>query len=432
LGYTHTTLAQAKVQLANQLFDSEMSFWTTSELGIYIAEAIRIWASAALAFRSRGLLSTVVGQRYYAIPSSVSDGLLTQTVTDLSLAQEIELHLVEPVTSGAWIGTEEFSVGQIQSALQNRLNRFILEVGFRHSYISIEIGPELETVSLPDTTIETVRAEWIAGDGTVMPLWRTDGLQSQRLYPSWVQANGIPITYSEADSSPLKLSLVPVPAEFSHVGVVTISSHPSLDLTIAQALTIPDDLAWIVKWGALADLLADREDTRAAYCEKRWTEGIELAKIYPSILLARVDDVPVATSTLMDLDSLIPNWPNTSGIPSTVAMVSYDLMALYPVPSSADAEITLDVVRKAPIPVDDADYIDVPREYLSTILDYAQHLALFKVGGTDFEASLPAYDQMVKTASLQNERLLAQAPYFDALRGQTRLEDERLPRRKES
>jgi hypothetical protein len=429
--YTHTTLSQAKAQLADRLFDSDSSFWVDSELKVYIVEALRCWAAAALPFRTRGSLTTIEDERYYDLPSSVSNNLLSQTITDLSLAQAIEYHLIEPLTSGAWTGSEEFSLEGIQAALQNRLNRFILEVGFRYSYDTIEVGAEQELITLPDSTIEVVRAEWIASDGTVTPLWESDSLQSQHLFPSGPQQIGTPATYSEAESAPLRLSISPMAAETGSLGLVTISSHPALDLTDAQLLTIPDDLAWIIKWGALANLLTDKQDSRAAYCDRRWQEGIELAKIYPSVLLARVDDTLVSTSALADLDSLVPGWPNISGTPSTVSMVSYDLMALYPVPDSTSPAITLDVVTKATVPEEDDDYIQIPREYLSIILDYAQHLALFKVGGADFEASSQTYDRIIQAASLQNARLLAQSAYFEALRGQTRLENERLPRKKE-
>jgi len=45
---------------------------------------------------------------------------------------------------------------------------------------------------------------------------------------------------------------------------------------------IPNDFAWYVKWGTMADMLKIQgqanDPIRAEYCEMRFQEGIELAK----------------------------------------------------------------------------------------------------------------------------------------------------------
>jgi hypothetical protein len=434
MSYTHTTLAEAKVQLSERLGDPDMVFWTDSELEAYVVEAIRTWAAAAIPFRDRGTLATVAGQAFYST-TAISGNLLTQTLTDLSLAQQIERHLMEPVTSGSWTGTEEFTLSKVQAALQNRLNQLILEVGFCYSESSQTIPAGTERVDLPDSTVEVIRAEWEGSDGSRTPLWKTDGLQSQRLFPTWPQNTGIPITYSELDASPLQLSLVPTPQETGTLHLVTASTHAALDLTAGVTLTIPDDLGWVVKWGALADLLSSNrggDAQRADYCEMRWKQGLEIARAYPSIILARVNEIPAALLPVFDLDSLVPGWSATSGDPTTVSMVSYDLVALYPVPTAVTSPITIDVVRKAPLPSSDADYIQISRETLAALLDYAQHLALFKEGGRRFAESMAQYDRLVQMALTQNEILRARAPYLDMATDQTRQQEERQVRRKEA
>lgn len=431
MAYNHSTLLQLRTQLAVTLGDSDNSFWTASELDAYLNEALRVWAAMALPFRERELLTTVSGQAFYSIPAYLPS--LSQEVTAVSIAQMIERHLMEPTTAGAWAGTEEYEISQIEAALENRLNELRAEVGFGYTTTTIVVPVGTERVTLPSTVTEVVRVEWVGLDGNNTPLWKADGLQNFGTNPSWVQETGTPLTYSELDSSPLQLTLAPIPVNSGTLSLVVATSHGALDITGSGTVSIPDDLTPVLKWGALADLLSAQrgEDTlRAQYCERRWKEGLEIARLYPSILLARIGDRPTSITTLYDLDSLKPGWSLTSGTPLYVAMASYDLLALYPVPNVV-AGVTMDVVVKAPVLATGGDYIQVPSEMLSVLLDYARHLALFKVGGREFAESIPAYDRLVELASLQNAILRAKAPSFEALRKETRLQESRQPRKKE-
>jgi len=55
-------------------------------------------------------------------------------------------------------------------------------------------------------------------------------------------------------------------------------------VALQQLLPIPANLAWAVKYGIMADMLGkegEAQDTkRAKYCESRFGEGIELAKMW--------------------------------------------------------------------------------------------------------------------------------------------------------
>lgn len=431
MAYTHTTQAQAKTQLAARLGDPNKVFWFDNELEVYLHEALRTWAGMALPFRDRETLGLVAGQAFY---STVGASGLTQTVTDTSLARTIEYHLMEPPTSGAWVGTEEYSLAQIQAAISNRLNQLIAEAGFRYTTTAVAVGALAERVMLPEAVVEVVRAEWIDSSGARSPVWRSDGLQNQGAFPGWPLTSGTPLTFSEIEGAPLQLTLSPLPADAGSLSLVVIESHAALDLTSGVVLAIPDDLTPVVKWGALADLLSDHrgaDAARAQYCEQRWKEGVELARMYPAVLLARLAAGPAPTSTLFELDSLLPGWGAISGTPTTVALVSYDLLAVYPVPS-APSTITLDVVRKAQLPSSDSDYLQVAKETVGPLLDYAQHLALFKVGGREFLESQAHYGRLLELAASQNDRLRARAEYFEYLKGATRRHESEQPRRKEA
>src|SRR5262245_47626356 len=131
--YTHTTFAQAKQRLANELGDSGKVFWTDFELGRYIIEALRWWGLKSMYFRETGKLQTVASQSFYNIETSLFDStgtILLQglTVTDREIINDINLALMEPQISswpGGWVGTEMFSLEEITSILSDSRDEFL-------------------------------------------------------------------------------------------------------------------------------------------------------------------------------------------------------------------------------------------------------------------------------------------------------------------
>ena len=69
--------------------------------------------------------------------------------------------------------------------------------------------------------------------------------------------------------------------------------------------------------------------------------------------------------------------------------------------------ISVDLVRNAPIPANDSAYVQLGREELDAVLDYAQHLAAFKQGGQEFQATMKHYSNFRRLALVRNQRLAA-------------------------
>jgi hypothetical protein len=435
MAYADITLAQMKTQLSIRLGDPSKVFWTDAELEVYVKEALRTWGALTLYWRDRGLISTVANQAYYHLPSAVGGSLLTQTLSDVSVATTLEYHLMEPPTPSFWSGSELYTLADLEEALQNRLTQFVLETGLGLQRSEQVVVQGQSEVLLDDAVMEVRRVWWRTFDGAYKPVIRTDEHRLDYSLPTRTVDFGTPAAYSVATSEPLSLTLAPAPADQGRVQLLTINAGTPVDLDIGGEeedeviLAIPDDLGWVIKWGALADLFSKdgpaRDMIRAEYCERRWREGIETAKIYPSVLAARSQDKPIPVTTLYALDMTLPNWQSGTGTPVSMAMAGYELAALYPIPSAADMSITVDVVRKAPIPTTDSAFLQIGQEHYGILLDYAQHLALIKVGGEEFQSSTQLYDRMVRAASLQNSRLLAQAEKFDALRKRTSAEEEK-------
>jgi hypothetical protein len=184
-------------------------------------------------------------------------------------------------------------------------------------------------------------------------------------------------------------------------------------------LGIPDFLAWGVKYGALADLLAAdgpaRDPERAAYCEQRYAEAAALTKINPSVMLTRVNDVQVNTDSVFDLDAYFASWQSAPGAPSSAAMAGRNLIALAPIADAGPYSVSVDVVSNIPVPVLDADFLPIDRGSIDPVLDEAQHIAAFKMGGVEFANTLRLHKNFIAAAALVNSRLRNQAFYETAL-----------------
>jgi hypothetical protein len=91
----------------------------------------------------------------------------------------------------------------------------------------------------------------------------------------------------------------------------------------------------------------------------------------------------------------------------------------------------VDVVRNMPIPATDADYVQVGREHLDVLVDYAVHLAMLKCGGAEFQATMGGYENLVNLAIDNNLRLAAVAPNYQTFIEVCRKEQMDVPVRRE-
>jgi len=67
--------------------------------------------------------------------------------------------------------------------------------------------------------------------------------------------------------------------------------------------------------------------------------------------------------------------------------------------------ITVSVCQNAPVPVNPGEYIQIARDCYDSILDIAQHLATFKMGGAEFIATIPLYKKAQMKAAEYNGKL---------------------------
>lgn len=78
----------------------------------------------------------------------------------------------------------------------------------------------------------------------------------------------------------------------------------------------------------------------------------------------------------------------------------------------------------------DLNQLQISKDYLNVILDYAEHLAAFKMGGEEFRHTYRAAANFFAAALAYNQRLAAQSPNLLQLIRQSTQDDYTLPMKK--
>lgn len=443
MAYSHLTWLQLKTALLTRLGDSV--FWTDdtavlSEAHVYLQEAMRVWAATAFWWKERVTFALTQNIHWYDLAAKI--GTLSNSVTDSLLLGEIQYHFLEPLSLTSWTGSAQFTLAEITEAMERRRNQLLLETGIVLAVdtLSVASPPQgrVDTTALDPDPIDIRRVAWKSASGVFSTLWRADEWEAEGIKPGWKQTpEDPPIVYSVAVTPPLSLQLVPAPAANGNVELVTVKNGAVPNVVAGVSLGIPDNLAWIVKYGVMADLLGresqSRDMARARYCERRWREGVEIAKRYTTVMQAEVNGVNKLISSVHDLDALKPSWQNTAaGTPVDVGLAGLNLVAVSPQPSATAVSLTLDIVRPAPIPATDATTVQLGPEELNAIIDYAHHVASFKQGGAEFEATERQYENLLRLANVHRERLAATTRYLEPLYERTQREEDQRPRQEEA
>lgn len=434
MAYALVTFAQAKAQLASLLDDPDNVYWADAELGLYIHEALRTWGAFSHYWKERGVFSSAASTAFYSLQTQLPS-LLGYTVTDRDLISVIQYQLLEPSTGSSWTGTDQFTLADLTQAIQRRRDAFLVATGIVLARSTPAVIANASGRSALDQTIIDVRrcAYQVAGEDAWNTLWRSDEYAfGAATAMTWTQTPGTPETFSVSSVPPVTIQLMPPPLASGTLDLITTNSGSALDpASTPTILGVPDDFAWVIKWGALADLLGRdgqaRDPERAEYCQARWEEGIMLARMYSSIVQLQVNDTPVYTISLQALDTSDPAWQSTEGQPVLGALAGHNLLALSPVPDAIYG-ISADVIRRAPVPAGDGDYLQIGAEEFDIVLRYAEHIAAFKMAGDEFKATLPQYKGIGDEALLFNSRLRAAARDYAQLQDRALLEDSRRPR----
>lgn len=407
MAYTAPTFAQAETDLASRLNDQAFVHWTSAELGLYIREAIRTWNAWTNHFRDSGTFSLVMLQPFYDL-GTVLPTLRGQSVTNWDLVTDMQYALLEPpAAGGTWTGTDQFTLQQLSDAIQRRRDMFLQQTGAILTRAETNFPFPAATGRLPlDEAVMTVRRGlWrVTATQLLQPLMRTDEWAGTHFKPSWPQATTAPNAYSVSTTPPLTLQLIPPAQGDGTLDLVSVNKGVAVDPLVSSVLGVPDDWAWVIKWGALSDLLQGDglalDPQRASYCTQRWDQGIEMARNASVVLDGRINDVTVRISSLADADAYSPTWQLVAGNPLGLVIAGQNLIASLPMAGGGTYTVTLDVVRNAPVPVNPGDILQIGQDVYDAILDYAQHVALWKEGPGQLQLAQALLDRATAVAGI--------------------------------
>lgn len=437
MAYAHINFGQLQTEVANRLDDPSNVFWSAAEIQLYIFEALRTWQAFTHFWRDRMNFPTAPNTIFYDLTQQANT-LLPFTVKDTDLASVMLYHLLEPQLGGggAYNGTDMFTIADFTKAIERRRNQFLLEAGMVLTRSVLNWPPPpISRAALDDRTTAVRRVAWIDANGAVTVLFRSNEFGASAFKQGWELAPDVaPSVYSTAAEPPVTLQMIPPPANNGQAEILAILTGLPSNLAAGVLLGIPDDFSWAIKWGALADLLAKsgqaHDMLRANYCEQRFKEGIALALIHSSAVQGFINGQEVAIQAVKSFDTFNPSWQNAAAAkPTDLSLASWNFLAVSPKPDAVGYNIALDVIRNAPLPVNAGDFIQLGREELDALVDYIEHLAMFKIGGSEFIETQSLYQNFQRLAAVYNENLKATIDFVEPMGDRAIREEVLHPRR---
>lgn len=434
--FTSPTLAQAQTALAARLSDPTMVHWVAPELTVYLREALRTWQAWTATWRDQGSFALTFNTPFFDL-SSVIPTLRGYTVTTWELVKDLQYALLEPpAAGGTWTGTDQFSLAQLAAAIQRRRDQFLQTTGaiLTRSVTVYAAPPATGRIDLDEAVLTVRRGAWRpTATQLLQPLMRTDEWAGTHFAPAWLQDTQPPTSFSVSAVPPLTLQLIPPTILAGSLDLVSVNKGAVIDPLVSAPLGVPDDWAWVVKFGALADLLSQDglalDPGRASYYEQRWQQGLDQAKNASVILNARINGATCRIDSLAAADAYSPSWQLVPSRPTNLLTAGHNLVAPYP---TADAlgpyTAILDVVRNAPVPAVAGDILQIGQDVYDVILDYAQHLALCKEGPDQLQQSLPLLERVVTAAGITLRIQQASQPSRSKLLSQTKHPEHTRPR----
>ena len=431
--FSWLTFGGAIAELSLRLGDEDNVRWTATECGLYIIEALRFWNALTAYWAEPYVIDfeQEAGQNWY--PANGTGSPRQPTLTDTDIYTMIEYHLLEPPSGGTWTGTDQFSITDLSQACSRRRNEILQAAACNMVETSLNVAPNTSAVQLVDTVLDVRRVRWVpaAGLGSPVTLGRGDSRSFQYFTARYPQSTDNPLRWDVIGSPPQTVTLdtkVNVPSALQVLG---ITGAADFDPPTASPLLMPDDWAWALKFGAMADILSKEQEgkdlQRAQYSRQRYEQGLKLMMHMPWVLQGFINGIPVAVQSVAGADRTNYEWQSRATAFPEIVVGGIDLYAVSPVPNDS-LSISLMVVANAPIPANDDADIQVPRDVMDAILSEAQHLALIKQGGQEFADSIKLHQEFIGMALKTNSRLEQSGIFATTIRPPVDRQEQEQPR----
>jgi hypothetical protein len=412
--YTWLPVATAVQQLAQRLNDPNMNFWVYDELLTYISTSLRQFNSLTWMWRADFQYNDPVN--IWNSLGSLPGSPRLRTITDVDCYTEMEYMLLELPSGGTWTGTSQFNISVMSQALQRRRDEIIQYTNCNQLLSAgIPLTPNTIRTELDDQTIDVERVRYIPATGSPNTLYRDDTVAQEFYEAPLYQLNpGTPQTFSLSSEPPLSWQVDVPPAQPGTYEAIVLQSGAPFNPPTPTLIGLPNDLVWVLIWGALADLLGQESEAkdaeRSAYALKRYQDGLQLMMKSPWIMLGKINGVAVSCDSIADTDRYDPNWDsNPTGFGPVIVTGGPDWIAA---PVGSGVGVT--VLGNAPI-MDSNGNVQVSRSDWDAVLDLAQARSLFKCGGAEFKAALELEKRALQACMAENVRLKSQGSFSDVL-----------------
>lgn len=434
--YSYLTFAQAKTELAQRLYDPSKQFWVDAELGLYLKESLRTWNALTSYWRNDFTFQSQSGVTWYDLTDATNlpNTLRPFTVFDTELYIAMQYHLLEPAVGvNPWTGSSaQFQAADLVNAVQRQRDEVLGITGC--TTIRRTIGAVAGRITLPDTVIDVRRMAYLPAIGSPSTLWPEDTWGEQSFQQNYAQLPaGTPLTYLMSTQPPIAFDAFPPPAFAGSYELLTTEGDGILSVAAPTIIPIPDDWTHVLKWGALADLLTResnaKDPLRAKYCEARYKMGLALLSDAPALLALRIANQVLQVDSIRSADTYRVGWQaEAQKKPDMAFHAGLNMLGLASTPDAGPYSLTATVVQNAPLPANDAAQIQAGRDEIDSIIEYAQHLAAFKMGGAEFLSTMPLLEHFHKMASVYNSKLNELGEFTSILHGLSQRQERMAPR----
>jgi hypothetical protein len=436
LPYAYLNLGQLRAALMRRLQDTANVNIPVAEANLYIIEALRVLNAQT---QAPGIIDFTFdfnpGDTWNTLNFAGSPR--QRTVTDTDIYSQVEAMLMEPMSGGTWTGTNQFNITQLANSLQYRRDELLL-ASAANTVNLLQSSPLLSTTTiLPDSTLDLQRVRWMPSDSSfVSPyaLGREDVTTRDSFGVLLTIQPGPPDSWMITANSPLAFDCSCPPNQPGTWDMLVPFSGAPFAPPASTLVGIPDDWTPALVYGVLADVLANspegRDESRAKYCIQRYEQFKKAMIKMPWLLSAAIGSIPVDTPSFKEMDAYAQNWEQTwpAGDPQVV-IGGTDLVSLAPnIPSNGSiVSAVLTVVGNAPIPTSDSSLIQLDRAGVDAVLNYSQHVCMFKQQGKDFFDTLPLFQQFEGYCRLKNRQYSALGIFLPDVIDQGNRGEERDP-----
>jgi hypothetical protein len=219
---------------------------------------------------------------YPAIPE------LQWNVLDTEILSLLQLATLEPDTGGATWASTMWDQADVLSYLNNTIQDFLHRTGIVSAISFITGVPNQGAYDLPQDLIDLRRIAWRAGaSGTgYEELTLLDTFQLDMNNDDWpADQEQVPTGYLLNLLPSLTVRVTPTPNDIGEAEITTTTLGATAT-GAGVALTIPDDFTPYIFFGVLAQMFGKTGEAsdpqRATYCQQRYDEGVELARLLSS------------------------------------------------------------------------------------------------------------------------------------------------------